>query len=150
MISTFDKIPATIEELIEIKEKNYLSASEVIVRLYELKREASQKVEIPPYKSKPKSPDKMSTSKEIREYANELEEWEKYDKERNKAIKKSERAGSNVPELLEDFIKIESGLTTKVPEKYRDKVYSYAWERGHSCGYSEVYIHLCDLVNIFQ
>lgn len=150
MSKSFDEIPKTINELLEIKEKKYISVHEVIARLYELKREASQKVEIPPYKMKPKSTNKMSTSKEIREYASELEEWEKYDKERNKAIKKSERAGSNVPELLEDFIKIESGLTTKVPEKYRDKVYSYAWEMGHSCGYSEVYIHLCDLVNIFE
>lgn len=51
--------------------------------------------------------------------------------------------------LLEAKIKEDSGLND-IPEQYRSKVYSYAYELGHSSGYGEVYGYLCDLVNIFE
>jgi hypothetical protein len=50
--------------------------------------------------------------------------------------------------LLENKIKEDSGLND-IPEQYRDKVYSYAYQQGHSSGYSEVYNYLLDLVDIF-
>ena len=52
--------------------------------------------------------------------------------------------------LLIDKIKEDSGLNDIVPKQYRDKVYSYAYEQGHSSGYGEVYGYLVDLVNIFE
>lgn len=55
---------------------------------------------------------------------------------------------SRLYSLLEDLIKEESGLN-EIPEQYRAKVYSYAYQQGHSSGYSEVYNYLLDLVGIF-
>jgi hypothetical protein len=52
--------------------------------------------------------------------------------------------------LLRNLIKEESGLNTIVPAKYRDKVFSYAYEQGHSSGYLEVYHYLCNLADIFE
>ncbi len=43
----------------------------------------------------------------------------------------------------------ESGLND-IPEQYRDKVYSKAWQDGHSGGYIEVYNELLDLVALFK
>jgi len=149
MISTFDKIPDTAEELVKIKEENYLTTYEVINRVYELKREVREKVEIPPYKLKPKA-NNAKTPAELRALADEIEEWEKYEKKRKAAIRKSERSEADVSELIEDFVKIDSGLTTKVPEKYRDKIYRIAWDRGHGCGFSEVYNYLVELVEVFE
>ena len=30
----------------------------------------------------------------------------------------------------------------------RDRLYSIAYDRGHSCGYNEIYINACDLVDL--
>ena len=32
----------------------------------------------------------------------------------------------------------------------RDKLYSLAWEKGHSSGFSEVYNYACELVDLIQ
>lgn len=149
MLNTINKIPDTAEELVKIKDENYLSTYNVINRLYELKREEREKVEIPPYKSKPKNSN-AKTPAELRALADDIEEWEKYEKKRNAAIRKSERDEANISELIEEFVKIDSGLTTKVPEKYRDKIYRIAWDRGHSCGFTEVYNYLVELVEVFE
>lgn len=53
-------------------------------------------------------------------------------------------------DIIEQFIKDLSGLNSIVPEKYRDKVYQKAYDDGHSAGYYEVYLHLQDLVVIFE
>lgn len=37
-----------------------------------------------------------------------------------------------------------------VPGKYREKVISLAWERGHSGGYSDYYDNLSSLIGIFE
>ena len=31
----------------------------------------------------------------------------------------------------------------------KDKIFDYAWERGHSCGLEEIYIELCELADLF-
>lgn len=51
--------------------------------------------------------------------------------------------------LIEDYI-YESVNIESIPEKYRDKVKSYAWERSHSYGYSEYYNVLLGLIDIFE
>lgn len=149
MIKTIETIPNSVEELVKIKNDNYLNAFEVINRLYELKREEREKAEIPPYKSKPKN-NNAKTPAELRALADEIEEWERYEKKRNAAIRKSDRDEANISELIEEFVKVDSGLTTVVPEKYRDKIYRIAWDRGHSSGYSEVYNYLIELVEVFE
>lgn len=47
---------------------------------------------------------------------------------------------------IREYIDKESGLND-IPEKYRDKVRSYAWERGHSGGYGEYYNVLCGILD---
>lgn len=39
---------------------------------------------------------------------------------------------------------------TKVPEQYRSKVYSVAYDRGHAYGSNEVFSVLQDLISIFE
>lgn len=38
----------------------------------------------------------------------------------------------------------------KIPEKYREKVKAYAYQEGHSSGWSEIYNYVLDLVEIFK
>lgn len=52
--------------------------------------------------------------------------------------------------LLDEFIKVKSELNDIVPEEYRDKVYSYAYNQSHSEGHTGIYNTLCELVNIFR
>lgn len=50
---------------------------------------------------------------------------------------------------LEAMFKVDAlqavGLTT---HPKADKAYSYAWEKGHASGYSEVFIHLQDIAEV--
>lgn len=90
------------------------------------------------------------TPAEVMQYAKELEEYESVKAivdEQDKAMRKAN--GINY-DALEEYIRDASGLNTKVPEQYRDKVYSCAYETGHSYGYLEVYYKLCRLVEIFE
>jgi len=54
-----------------------------------------------------------------------------------------------IEQEVEARIKEDSGLNS-IHEQYRDKVWSYAWQKGHSSGYGEVSNILCELVSIFQ
>ena len=47
------------------------------------------------------------------------------------------------------YIREKSGLND-IPEDKRSKVYSLAWDRGHSSGYAEVYNELVSLVDLFN
>lgn len=38
----------------------------------------------------------------------------------------------------------------QIPSKYREKVLNYAYEQGHSSGWSEVYNYVLDLIDIFK
>lgn len=53
-----------------------------------------------------------------------------------------------IEQEIEARIKEDSGLNS-IPEQYRDKVWRYAWDQGHSAGYHEVQNHLVNLVGIF-
>lgn len=143
-----DQMPTSAKELLKFKEDNYLTTGEVINMVRQLEIEDRKKVIIPPQKEKPKYKSTSMSPKELRTLANEIEEWEKYDKKRNDALKK-QRHGVNIGEMMEEFIREASGLN-EIPKQYRDKVYRHAWESGHACGYSEVYIHLQELVEIFN
>lgn len=58
---------------------------------------------------------------------------------------KTHIANTNV---LEEYIK-QVAMIDKVPEQYQDKVWQHAYETGHSGGYYQVYLNLCNLINIF-
>lgn len=51
--------------------------------------------------------------------------------------------------LIKDYIKHEGGLYI-IPRQYQSKVWSKAWQDGHSDGYCSVYNHLCELVELFD
>jgi hypothetical protein len=153
MTTTFNEIPNTLKELLEVQEKNYLSTHEVLTRIREIEIEERKKVVIPEYKTKPRTSEFYKknndpTAKELRAYADAVEGHEKYNRARDKAQKKQRNATPNTGDLMEQFIRHESGLVD-IPKRYQDKVYRFAWEQGHSSGYSEVFYYLQELVGIF-
>ncbi len=98
---------------------------------------------------KPQIQSGLGVATSLRQLADETEKWES-DMEAYKAAMDEIRAhNGKVNQLIEDFIKSESGLND-IPEQYRAGIWRKAWEDGHSSGYSEVYSQLLDLVEIFK
>ena len=103
------------------------------------------------YTSAPVKPilKKDANSVEAKQYALDLEEYEG-EKELYKIAKDEyNKVDCKISNLIEDFIKEESGLNS-IPKQYRAKVYSIAYSNRHSSGYNSVYNHLVDLVDIFN
>jgi len=86
----------------------------------------------------------------MRMYADKLEEYEKDFEVYTSEMKKYRDHKNILDSQIVDFIKDFSGLNSIVPEQYRSKVYTYAYQQGHSSGYSEVAIILENLVEIFE
>lgn len=101
----------------------------------------------------PKTPKKpianISNSSNAKQYAIELEEYEKKYAEYEVRYFEYKKVKFAIENVAVEFIKEMSGLN-EIPEQYRDKVYSKAYEYGHSSGLSEVYNTLVDLVEIFN
>ena len=115
-------------------------------------REVLEKLEeMLPYRQRPSAP-KLAPNHTVEEaktyatklesYTTEMESWKNYRDVRNFYSK-------CVDEKVVEAIKREANFDI-VPEKYRDKAYAYAYERGHSGGYNEVFNVLLDLVAIFE
>jgi len=92
---------------------------------------------------------KGANSKEALNYANALAVHEKEMKQCEIAYKEHSKTASAIDGVIVDFIKDAAGLNT-IPEQYRDKVYSRAYEDGHSYGFYEVYLKLNSLLEIFD
>jgi len=88
------------------------------------------------------------SSDDVIKYAEELKQYEILKKENDKQKEIYNLEQQRLNSLIEEFIKDQSGLNN-IPEKYRDKVYNYAYSKSHSNGYYEVYLTLGDLVDIF-
>lgn len=105
----------------------------------------------PDYTSRPLKPFLKinASSSEVKQYATELENYELslVEYTANKQIRDKEVR--QLYDVLEDFIKENSGFYEIVPKDKQDKVWRYAWQQGHSSGYSEVYNYLLDLVELF-
>ncbi len=105
----------------------------------------------PDYISRPSKPFLKinATSSEVKQYAVELENYELslVEYTANKQIRDKEVR--QLYDVLENYIKEESGFYEYIPKDKQDKVWSYAWQQGHSSGYSEVYNYLLDLVELF-
>ena len=107
-----------------------------------------------PYPTRPEKPFHKiglvnTDSKKLREYADALDIYEgelKIYKPELEAYQENKR---KINSVIEGYIREVSGLNA-IPEQYRDKVYGYAHEHGHSAGYSETYNILLDLVSIFE
>lgn len=108
--------------------------------------------QLPPYPSMPSKPrlTKNPNAEEARKYANEVDNFEFVMAQYRKEKEAYSAISSPLECLFTDLTKDLSGLNTSVPEQYRDKVYSYAYQRGHSSGHSEILNCLYDLVAIFE
>lgn len=89
------------------------------------------------------------TSVDAKKYAEDLELYENEKKSYHEKLNLHRNESYRLESLIEEFIKEESGLNT-IPEYYREKVYSYAYEQSRSNGYSELFNTLRDLIYIFE
>lgn len=106
----------------------------------------------PPYKSRPSKPivKLNANSKELREHLTLLEQWELDITEHEKVTSKERKISNERNTVLENYIKDQAGLFDVVPKDKQDKVWNYAWQQGHSSGYSEIYNYLIELVELFE
>ena len=87
--------------------------------------------------------------KMVKEHLQNLEKYEEDKKAYNAAVEKNAPVNDEINEVFLEYLKEKSGLNT-IPKQYRDKVYSYAYQQGHSSGYGEVSSYLIELVDIFN
>lgn len=109
------------------------------------------------YPSSPKKPylvrlSNYPSSTEVKEYTVKTEEYSQALKVYETAMvefrKLRNAYGEESARLDEEFKKdaLEEAGITGNPKA--DKAYSLAWDRGHSCGYSEVFNELLDLAEL--
>ena len=98
---------------------------------------------------KPRLKTTTPTDAEIETYSTDLAMYNKNIENYKENEKLCTLESSNRTTAIEDFIKEEAGLNT-IPEQYRSKVYSHAYDAGRSDGFDEVYQKLIDLVDIFN
>jgi hypothetical protein len=134
---------STIQDVVSYMNENHFSLSDMI----EIIRN-SNNVNLPEYPHKPHLDSKHS-SYDVLKYAEDLKQYEIDIKKYNAEHIKYRNENYRLNNLIKELVCIEASLDT-VPEKYREKVYSYAYEHSHSTGYYEVYLTLCNLVDIFE
>jgi hypothetical protein len=100
--------------------------------------------------NRPKEPNSYATPQEYRDYASALELYANEKEEYDRLNREYRERRMDLETIVQKFIWKTTGLDTVVPEQYRDKVWSLAYDLGHSYGYSEIQNHLIDLVDIFK
>jgi len=135
---TFPTLP--IQEVIDIWLSN-IGVYDTIDRLQNLRVHVQ----------KPKNPNHIGikTSAEMLAMVKKMEAYETAFAEYEIVENSCKIHNQKVDALIHDFICDVSGLN-RIPEQYRNKVYSKAWSDGHSDGYYSVYQHLVELVDIFE
>ena len=108
----------------------------------------NQRGEYPKRPAQPKFPHGR-TSVEAKQYAIDLEEWEKLKQDYDERLAVWKADENSINDVIVAYIKDAAALDT-VPEQYREKVYRQAYEDGHSSGYYEVFHKLDTLVEIFH
>lgn len=103
------------------------------------------KVKLLKYPSEPIIRSLRPTQKETDEYFKALKKYEKEHIEYKEARKKYNEEDNRIYLKFQEDAMKDVGLNT---HKNADKIFWYAWEKGHSCGYQEVYNELIDLANI--
>lgn len=117
--------------------------------VYQAIRDAyTLKAEYPDRSAKPFL-SKGAGSVAAQKYAEELAVYEANNEIYKQEKEKAQEHNRKVDTLIENLIREESGLNS-IPEQYRDKVYRHAYQTGHSSGFSEIYNHLLDLIEIFE
>lgn len=99
---------------------------------------------------KPDAPKSNASPQDYRDYASALEVYANEQEEYDRLNREYRERRMDLETIVQKFIWKNTGLDTVVPEKYRDKVWSLAYNLGHSYGYSEIQNHLIDLVDIFE
>ena len=132
-----NKFPALPEKL-EVQNGN----------VYQAIRDADTLTVEYPYHPKKPFLVKGAGSVTVQKYAEELAAYEAQVEAYKKDRTEEQSHNLKVYTLIENLIREESGLNS-IPEQYRDKVYAHAYQSGHSSGFSEIYNHLCELVDIF-
>lgn len=104
-----------------------------------------------PYPEKPAKPsiNPKATSIEARQYVDSLEGFEKKMVEYEKQKRAYSESQGKVNGVIEEYIKDLAGFNN-LPEKSKPKVWSKAWDDGHSSGYHQVYYCLRELVDLFE
>jgi len=137
----------TLEEIQEFwssEEGNHLSFCGLIDYLEKIKGEYPQRP------NKPNLPQKH-TSMMASEYSKELGIYEAVLlPEYQTKLKEYNTNRDLIDNLIIELIKEDSDFYRVVPLEYQSKVYSLAYQEGHSGGWSDVYNHLLDLVGIFE
>lgn len=91
---------------------------------------------------------KNHTSLEVIEYASKLKEYEEAFAEHEKIVKETKEYNNSIDVVIEQYIR--QVALYSVPEQYKNKVYSKAYEYGHSSGFNEVFSKCVSLNEIFQ
>jgi hypothetical protein len=101
---------------------------------------------------KPQAPDKDATPQDYIDYGNALAAFNSEYETWKTTVKSAEDDHNNeIDSLCETLVKEESGLNNlKISQKQANKIWSKAWQDVHSDGYYEVYINLCELVELFE
>lgn len=99
------------------------------------------------YPTKPKKPllDRNATSVEAKHYAEVLEQWEKDMDVYREEVKEYRKEENRLYEQIKKDCLEDVGLLN---HPKADKAWEWAWEHGHSSGYSEVYQVLCGITDL--
>jgi hypothetical protein len=81
----------------------------------------------------------------VAEYAKELKKYKDETPAYNEARAKYSNETCRLEEIFRSDALKEVGLEG---HECADRAYSYAWEQGHSCGYSEVFNYLLDIAEV--
>lgn len=103
-----------------------------------------------PFPVRPDKPrlQKTHTKDQVLYYAKELEKYETEYEIYEKLKIQYDQQFQRMSEIMTEWVKKEA-LFHNVPEEYRDKVFAKAYSDGHAHGWSSIYNHLLELVDIF-
>ncbi len=94
-------------------------------------------------RKKPILNSKSPTIEELEVYRNQLKD---YNKQEKSLISQLDNKISIIDNEIEELIKKEAGLYS-IPEMYRDNAYQYAYNKGHSNGWYEIFCELYTIVH---
>lgn len=122
-----------------------MSLSDAIYHL-----EIFREYQFPKRTRKPQLTNTNPSKEEVDLYLKQTSEYEALNSSYKENIRLYNEEQYQISEYIINRIKEDSGLNELVPEQYRNNVYAYAYDRSRGDGYYEVYITLCNLVDIFK
>ncbi len=92
---------------------------------------------------------KDASSNEVFEYGEQLKNWELGLVIYKEQVETYNVNKNEIDSIIKEFIMDVAGISI-VPQQYRNKVYSKAYDNGHSSGFYEIYLELNSLIEIFE